>query len=73
MKELNITQTELGRRMGVSQPTVAQMIDPDSDPKASTIFRIAEALGVSPYVVLDRYNVKKRQTENEQAEPKSIE
>lgn len=41
-----LTQGEVGRRMGVTQPAVAAFERPDADPKLSTIRRYALAIGV---------------------------
>jgi transcriptional regulator with XRE-family HTH domain len=41
-----ISQAEIARRMGVSQPSVAAFERYDNDPKLSTIRRYAHALGV---------------------------
>jgi transcriptional regulator with XRE-family HTH domain len=42
----NLTQGEIGRRMGVTQPAVAALERADADPKLSTLRRYALALGV---------------------------
>ncbi|WP_410572829.1 helix-turn-helix domain-containing protein [Amycolatopsis sp. cmx-4-61] len=44
--EKSLTQGEIGRRMGVTQPAVAAFEKADADPKLSTIRRYALALGV---------------------------
>jgi DNA-binding XRE family transcriptional regulator len=41
-----LTQEEIGRRMGVTQPAVAAFERTDADPKLSTIRRYALAVGV---------------------------
>ena len=53
-EELNISQTELAAAMGVKQPTVAKIEQPDNDPRLSTLKRYVTALGgeVSIDVVL---------------------
>lgn len=43
--ELNISQTELARTIGVSQPTLAKMENPENDPRLSTLKRYVTALG----------------------------
>jgi predicted transcriptional regulator len=43
--ELNISQTELARTIGVSQPTLARMENPENDPRLSTLKRYVTALG----------------------------
>jgi len=44
-EELNISQTELAAAMGVKQPTVAKIEQPDNDPRLSTLKRYVTALG----------------------------
>lgn len=44
---LNITQTELASRLGITQPSYAAMEAPDANLKKYTRLRIAKALGVS--------------------------
>lgn len=48
---LNLTQEEMGRRIGVSRPTYAQMVR-DNNIKLSTMKRIAGALGKELNIVL---------------------
>ena len=43
--ELNISQTELAPMMGIKQPSVARMEQPDNDPRLSTLKRYVQALG----------------------------
>lgn len=43
--ELNISQTELAAMMGIKQPSVARMEQPDNDPRLSTLKRYVQALG----------------------------
>ncbi|HHN8391432.1 TPA: helix-turn-helix domain-containing protein [Morganella morganii] len=43
--ELNISQTELASIMGIKQPSVARMEQPDNDPRLSTLKRYVQALG----------------------------
>jgi transcriptional regulator with XRE-family HTH domain len=45
-KSLSLSQGQLAKRLGLSQPTVAAFERYDSDPKLSTIRRYAHALGV---------------------------
>lgn len=45
--EKGLSQEDVGRLMGVSQPTVAAFEREDSNPKMSTIRRYAHALGVT--------------------------
>ncbi len=44
-EELNLSQTEMARTMGISQPTLAKMENPDNDPRLSTLKRYVAALG----------------------------
>ncbi|MEL4014666.1 helix-turn-helix domain-containing protein [Dryocola clanedunensis] len=44
-EELNMSQTELARAIGVSQPTLAKMENPGNDPRLSTLKRYVTALG----------------------------
>ncbi|MCU6665881.1 Antitoxin HigA [compost metagenome] len=44
-EELNISQTQLAAAMGVKQPTVAKIEQPDNDPRLSTLKRYVKALG----------------------------
>ncbi|MEG1210421.1 MAG: helix-turn-helix transcriptional regulator [Leclercia sp.] len=44
-EELNMSQTELATAMGVKQPTVAKIEQPDNDPRLSTLKRYVTALG----------------------------
>ncbi|HDX1139950.1 TPA: XRE family transcriptional regulator [Pasteurella multocida] len=43
--ELQISQSELAKAMGVKQPTVAKMEQVDNDPRLSTLKRYVFALG----------------------------
>lgn len=42
---LHISQTELAHLMGVKQPTLAKIEQPDNDPRLSTLKRYISALG----------------------------
>ena len=44
-EELNLSQAQLAEAMGVKQPTVARMEQPDNDPRLSTLKRYVAALG----------------------------
>lgn len=44
-EELSISQTEMAAAMGVKQPTIARMEQPDNDPRLSTLKRYVVALG----------------------------
>lgn len=43
--ELNVSQTELAMAMGIKQPSLAKMEQPDNDPRLSTLKRYIEAMG----------------------------
>ncbi len=49
--ELGLSQTELARRLGVSQPTVARWESGEHVPEIGTLVRLAETLGL--HVVLE--------------------
>jgi transcriptional regulator with XRE-family HTH domain len=57
MKTANITQEELARRLGVSQSRVSQMLDPKADPKLSSLYRVADAIGVDILTLAQTYTV----------------
>jgi transcriptional regulator with XRE-family HTH domain/predicted RNase H-like HicB family nuclease len=43
--ELGLTQAELGKLAGMSQPAIAQIESPDSNPTIDSINRVARAMG----------------------------
>ena len=43
---LGLTQAEVARRMGISQPALSQLESPRARPRRQTVRRLAEALGV---------------------------
>ncbi|MFX2609514.1 helix-turn-helix domain-containing protein [Enterobacter mori] len=43
--ELKLSQAELATALGVSQPSVVRMEQPDNDPRLSTLKRYVTALG----------------------------
>jgi len=47
-EHIGITQGELAARMGISQAAVAKLEKPDAKPRAATLKKVAEALGISP-------------------------
>lgn len=51
-RELGITQTELGEKLGISQSAIGQLESPNSNPKAETLQKIADALGVPVTLLL---------------------
>jgi transcriptional regulator with XRE-family HTH domain len=65
-KMRRVTQEEVGRRMGVTQPAVAAFERPDADPKLSTLRRYALALDV-----LVTHVVTERRTPSVQVQPSS--
>ena len=44
--EHNLTQTALGRLVGMSQPAIARLEDADQDPSQEALFRLADALAI---------------------------
>jgi len=44
--DLGLTQAELAKLAGVSQPAIAQLESPDSNPTIDTLNRVARAMGV---------------------------
>lgn len=47
LKERNLTQQQLADRLGVKQPMISQWCRPNSDPRGSTLIRLAKELNVS--------------------------
>jgi transcriptional regulator with XRE-family HTH domain/predicted RNase H-like HicB family nuclease len=45
-EDLGVTQAELAKLAGVSQPAIAQLESPDSNPTIGTLNRVAHAMGV---------------------------
>ena len=45
-EDLGLTQAELAKLAGVSQPAMAQLESPDSNPTIDTLNRVARAMGV---------------------------
>lgn len=50
---LGLTQSELARRMGVSQPRIAEMEKGEYSPTLSTLQKIANALKINPHELLE--------------------
>ncbi len=44
-EELGLTQAELAKLAGISQPAIAQLESPDSNPTIDTLNRVARAMG----------------------------
>lgn len=58
--QADLTQGELGRRAGCSQPSVSQYETGASEPDRHVKRRIAEALGVHPSVIWHNTNSVRR-------------
>jgi DNA-binding XRE family transcriptional regulator len=43
---LGLTQAEVARRMGITQPALSQLESPRARPRRKTVRRLAEALGI---------------------------
>lgn len=52
-KKAGLTQAELGARLSVTYQTIAQWENDLRKPKIESIRRIADALGVEPYSLMD--------------------
>lgn len=50
-KALNISQSELGQRIGVSRQTIARIEKGENNPSIDTLHNIAEALGVEVQIL----------------------
>jgi transcriptional regulator with XRE-family HTH domain len=57
MKAANITQSELAERLGVKQPSLSRMLSPKSDPKLSSLMKLAKELGTTIEVVAAHYEI----------------
>lgn len=55
LKLKGLSQAELARKMGVGPMTVSKQLKPGADVKASTIKRIAKALGVKPLEIANHW------------------
>jgi DNA-binding XRE family transcriptional regulator/predicted RNase H-like HicB family nuclease len=53
-QDLELSQSQLGKRLGVSRQQVASLENPDSNWRISTLLRVAEALGLELDVALVR-------------------
>lgn len=49
-KSAGLSQTEVARRMGIRQPTLSAMENEGPDPRLSTLFRYARAVGLRLHV-----------------------
>jgi DNA-binding XRE family transcriptional regulator len=45
-----LTQTELARRLGMKQPAIARLEAGDHEPSLTTLYRLAEGLGISFHI-----------------------
>jgi DNA-binding XRE family transcriptional regulator/predicted RNase H-like HicB family nuclease len=52
-EDAGLSQAQLARRAGVSQPAIAQLEHPDSNPTIQTLEKVARALGATLRVSLD--------------------
>jgi transcriptional regulator with XRE-family HTH domain len=55
MKAANITQQQLADRLGVKQSTVSEMLNPKSNPRLSTLRKLARELSVSIEMIAATY------------------
>ena len=46
-EHIGITQAEVARRAGMSQPAYAKLEKPGANPRTATLRKIAKALGIS--------------------------
>ena len=58
MKSANITQQQLAERLDIGQSAVSRMLNPKSDPRLSTLRKLAKALGMSIDAVASAYEDK---------------
>lgn len=59
-KHAGLSQTELARRAGLSQPVVARLEDPDHNPTIETLERVAAALGTRLEVGLSPAHARRK-------------
>lgn len=50
---LKLTQAEIAKRMGVSQPYVAQLEREDANPEFDTLKKLAKAMGCKAWELID--------------------
>ncbi len=58
MAAAKVTQQQLADRMGVSQPSVARMLNPRTDLRLSTLKRLSKAMGVDLLTLAESYHDK---------------
>ena len=46
-EHLGLTQTDVAKRAGMSQPAYAKLEKPDANPRTATLRKLAKALGIS--------------------------
>ena len=46
-EHLGLTQTEVAKRAGISQPAYAKLEKPDANPRTATLRKLSKALGIS--------------------------
>ena len=56
-KELGLTQSELGKRAGISQPNITRFESGNYNPSLEFLVKIAGAMGKKVKVTLDRKSV----------------
>lgn len=59
--EHGLSQAELGRRCGVSQPAIARLERGEHEPRLATLRRVAHALGAELILDFSFHNGKRRQ------------
>ncbi len=59
-----LTQEMLAARSGVSRPSIARLERGDEEARYSTIWKLAEALGVEPHQLVDEEQGKSRGLED---------
>jgi transcriptional regulator with XRE-family HTH domain len=48
MEKKDVTQEQLGKRIGVGQSAIANLLNRNCRPQRKTVVRIADALGIAP-------------------------
>jgi transcriptional regulator with XRE-family HTH domain len=56
MAAAKLTQQQLADQLGVSQPSISQMLNPKTDLRLSTLKRLSRAMGVSLETLAATYN-----------------
>lgn len=55
LKKYGITQSELAERLGINRVSVSRLLSDDNDMRASTIIKIANAIGCSVSEMFEGY------------------